>query len=758
MDDLSKAKQVLKEKKELILHEINEKLKYEQEIESKLKALTKAAKGSYDQEKENTEKIYNVLKKDIESYEEAIRTPYFARVDFREKLGTLEEIYIGKQGISSSKDGDEVVVDWRAPVADLYYSGTGGEAYYKAPSGVIEGELYLKRRFLYNDDEIERIFDEGINELFIAEEEGVDLVDEFLKINLEESKGKKLKEVVATIQKEQNDIIRWPKNLPIIVQGSAGSGKTTIALHRLAYLLYRYRESMEGKDILVLAPNRIFLDYISEILPSLGSKDVAQTTFQDLVVKELKLKGKIRSKDDKLKDIIETEDESLRKFMVNSSKVKGKLIFKTIIDRYIALLDSSSLEIEDITISGYTLFSKREITRLYLKDLKVYPINKRKDEIKRYLNLKLKEKIEILLINIDREWDLKIKKIKSNSEDSDERRADLRKLYDERDGVKAYIKQDSKKVMNEYFKSWRGITSKDIYLNMFKDETVFDIAVDNRIPFQLLEYMKEEVVGNFEKGIVDEDDLAALLYIHILLEGIEDKSKFKHIVVDEAQDYSPLQIEVITNLTRGNSLTLVGDLAQGIYYYKGIKNWKDVTEKIFNGNATFISLTQSYRSTVEIIDFAKHALEAQNLGIIPAKPVLRHGDDPIVKLSSDKKESAKLIEGIIQEIENKGKSSIGIITRTIEEAKELEKNIKRYCKRKIQIIKGNEKDSPDDIVIIPSYLTKGLEFDGTIIYNPLESNYKDNLLNQRLLYVALTRALHYQYVIAEGEISRNIKY
>ena len=758
MDDLSKAKQVLKEKKELILHEINEKLKYEQEIESKLKALTKAAKGSYDQEKENTEKIYNVLKKDIESYEEAIRTPYFARVDFREKLGALEEIYIGKQGISSSKDGDEVVVDWRAPVADLYYSGTGGEAYYKAPSGVIEGELYLKRRFLYNDDEIERIFDEGINELFIAEEEGVDLVDEFLKINLEESKGKKLKEVVATIQKEQNDIIRWPKNLPIIVQGSAGSGKTTIALHRLAYLLYRYRESMEGKDILVLAPNRIFLDYISEILPSLGSKDVAQTTFQDLVVKELKLKGKIRSKDDKLKDIIETEDESLRKFMVNSSKVKGNLIFKTIIDRYIALLDSSSLEIEDITISGYTLFSKREITRLYLKDLKVYPINKRKDEIKRYLNLKLKEKIEILLINIDREWDLKIKKIKSNSEDSDERRAELRKLYDERDGVKAYIKQDSKKVMNEYFKSWRGITSKDIYLNMFKDETVFDIAVDNRIPFQLLEYMKEEVVGNFEKGIVDEDDLAALLYIHILLEGIEDKSKFKHIVVDEAQDYSPLQIEAITNLTRGNSLTLVGDLAQGIYYYKGIKNWKDVTEKIFNGNATFISLTQSYRSTVEIIDFAKHALEAQNLGIIPAKPVLRHGDDPIVKLSSDKKESAKLIEGIIQEIENKGKSSIGIITRTIEEAKELEKNIKRYCKRKIQIIKGNEKDSPDDIVIIPSYLTKGLEFDGTIIYNPLESNYKDNLLNQRLLYVALTRALHYQYVIAEGEISRNIKY
>ena len=136
--------------------------------------------------------------------------------------------------------------------------------------------------------------EDWLNELREVLFENKMIVDEFLKINLEESRGKKLKEVVATIQKEQNDIIRWPKNLPIIVQGSAGSGKTTIALHRLAYLLYRYRESMEGKDILVLAPNKLFLDYISDILPTLGSNDVKQTTFQELVMKTLKLKGKIK--------------------------------------------------------------------------------------------------------------------------------------------------------------------------------------------------------------------------------------------------------------------------------------------------------------------------------------------------------------------------------------------------------------------------------------------------------------------------------
>ena len=556
-DRIALEREILNQKRKDILREVEEKRKYQDEIEMKLKMLTKESKGNYNQEKENTEKIYNLLKKEIENYEEALREPYFGRVDFSEKFGNEENIYIGKKGISSSVDGEEIVVDWRAPVADLYYSGTGGEAYYRAPMGVIEGELNLKRKFLYNNNDLEKIFDESTNKIIINDAEGSELVDEFLKINLEESRGKKLKEVVATIQKEQNDIIRWPKNLPIIVQGSAGSGKTTIALHRLAYLLYRYRESMDGKDILVLAPNKLFLDYISEILPTLGSNDVKQTTFQELVIKELKLKGKIRSKDDKLKELIELEDNKDKKNIVNASRVKGNLIFKTIIDRYITLLEGSSLEINDIEIANYILFSKREIMRLYLKDLQSYPINKRKDEIKRYLSLKLKEKVESLVIQIDREWDLKIKEIKKNLEDGEERRHKLIEVYNERDNLKEYIRHDAKKVMNEYFKNWRGITCNDIYMNLFKDEQVFEIATGNRIPKSLAEYIKAEAISNNEKGIIDEDDLPVLFYIHMILEGIDEKSKYKHIVVDEAQDYSPFQIYLINKLSKGNSLTLV---------------------------------------------------------------------------------------------------------------------------------------------------------------------------------------------------------
>lgn len=749
--------EVLNKKKALIEEELKEKRKNINDIDVKVKMLRKEAKGSYNEEKETTEKIYNVLAKDISNIEEALKAPYFGRVDFREYKGLEEKIYIGKKGISSSKDGDEVVVDWRAPVADLYYSGTGGEAYYKAPSGIINGKLELKRKFLFDNGEIAKLFDEGINELMINGEEGTELVDEFLKVNLEESRGKKLKEVVATIQKEQNDIIRWPKNLPIIVQGSAGSGKTTIALHRLAYLIYRYGDTMQSKDILVLAPNKLFLDYISEILPSLGANEVKQSTFEELVLSKLKLKGKIYNKDEKLKKIMEEKDENIKKLIINSSKVKGTLIYKTMLDRFVTLVESSALDIKDIIIEDEILFNKKEITRLYVKDLKFYPINKRKDEIKRYLNLKIKERVEQVLGKIDLNYDIQIKKIKSELEDGEERRRKLIEVYDERDEVKYRIKANSRKEFNQYFKEWRGINSNDILYRFYTDEELFSIATDDKLPQSLAKYMKNEFIQNYKNEILDEDDLASLAYIRVLLEGIEEQEKFQHIVVDEAQDYSPFQVYVVNSFAKGNSLTLVGDLAQGIYYYRGLKKWEDITKGLFDGKATYIQLTQSYRSTVEIIDFASKTLKAQELGLKDAKPVLRHGAKPKVILVKNLQEYSNEIDKIIKEVKDKGKKSIALICKDIEECLNLEKIIKRNSIYKFKVIKGKEKSLEEEIVIIPSYLTKGLEFDCTIIIDPNKENYSENLLNKRLLYVSLTRALHYEYVIYKESLTNLIE-
>lgn len=750
---LKEEKIILKEKRERIETELLSKRDYVNQVRRKFNELSKEAKGKYNAEKDTTEKAMNMAENDIQKYEETYFTPYFGRVDFREKRSAeIENIYIGKHSVSDSENGEEIVIDWRAPVADLYYSGTGGEAYYKAPSGIIDGELSLKRKFLFNEDgELSRVFDESINELMINGEEGQGLVDEFLKINLEESRGKKLKEVVATIQKEQNDIIRWPRNLPIIVQGSAGSGKTTVALHRLAYLIYRYKETMESKDILVLAPNKLFLDYISDILPSLGAMEVKQSTFEEMAKEKAKLKGKIYNKDEKLRNIMEETDENKKKLIVNSAKIRGSLAFKTMIDRYITLVEGRALEIKDIEIEGQILFTRKEIMRLYLKDLKAYPINKRKDEIKRYLSLKLKEKIAILTEKVNLEWEGKIREIKLNESDSPERREKLIEIYDERDRIKDSIKKNAKTCMNNYFKAWRGINPSDIYRGFYNDVELFSIATDSKIPDKLARFMREEFNQRDKDGYIDEDDLAALLYIRVLLEGIDEKEKFKHIVVDEAQDYSPMQIYLVNELAKGNSLTLVGDLAQGIYYYKGLINWTDITDGLFGGKATFISLTQSYRSTVEIIDFAKGALDAQKLGLKDAKPVLRHGDVPEIINVEEKTELPNVIENIIDNVISKGKNSIAIITKDSIEAENLEKSIKRKCKYKFQRIKGKEKEIKEDMIIIPSYLTKGLEFDCSIIYNPSKENYsEESTLDQRLLYVSLTRALHTEYIISLG--------
>lgn len=755
-DKIQEESKVLLQKRKLIEDELKEKQNNLDNIENKVRLLSKEAKGTYNEEKETTEKIYKVLTKDIDSFREAISEPYFGRVDFREYRGLGDTIYIGKRGISNTKEGEEVVIDWRAPIADLYYSGTGGEASYKAPGGVINGTLNLKRKFLFKDGNIKEIFDEGINELMINGEEGQGLVDEFLKINLEESRGKKLKEVVATIQKEQNNIIRWPKNLPIIVQGSAGSGKTTIALHRLAYLIYRYREHMKGEEILVLAPNKLFLDYISDILPSLGAGEVKQETFEGIISSKFKIKGKIYNKDEKLKSIMEEEDKSKVNLIINASRLKGSLFFKKMIDRYITLIEGRALEINDITISGEILFTKKEIMRLYLKDLKNYPINKRKDEIKRYLNLKIKERVEQLVYKVDRDWEGRIQIIRNKLIDPEERRKELIEIYDARDAIKENIKKNSKKIFNDYFKAWRGIDSKDVYYNFFNDDELFSIATDDKIPTELAEFIKEEYNKNYEENIIDEDDLAALSYIRIILEGVQEKEKYEHIVVDEVQDYSPFQVYVVNRLCKGNSLTLVGDLAQGIYYYKGIKRWEDITEGLFEGNATYIQLTQSYRSTVEIIDFAKGALDAQELGLKNALPVLRHGERPKVIKVNDSKSYGEVIDNIIEEVKSKGKNSIAIITKDGIEALNLSKILKKSSKNKFSLIKGKEKSMESNVIIIPSYLTKGLEFDCTIIFNPSNDNYNKNTLDERLLYVSLTRALHLEYIVEVDKLSELI--
>jgi len=748
--------QKLRETKQWVNNQIILAAEKEEELEKKVAMLKKSSGGTYSEELALTQQVYEFANKNLQKYSEAVHKPYFARIDFREYRRDKESFYIGKFGLSDNNALEEKVIDWRAPIADLYYSGQQGEVSFKSPIGFIEGELSLKRKFLIKNEKLENAFDEGINDIILKstndKSEDNALVDEFLKINLEESIGSKLKDVVATIQKEQNEIIRASKNTVMIIQGSAGSGKTTVALHRLAYLMYKYSENLSTHEILVVAPNKLFLDYISDILPSLGVSGVKQSTFEDIACSILKYCGKIYTKDMKFSSVMEETHKERIKSITTSSRFKGSMTYKSIMDRYLIYIEKHDIQVGDILVSEHVLFNSKEIKRLYSKDLIHYPLNKRKQEIKRYFTLKLKDLIPEIMGKIDYTYESSIQNVKRSNQDDLSKRKKIIELYDMRDEEKKKLKVSAKKAIDEYFKQWSQKSVIDLYFDLLKDEEIFNELTEGKISKSLFGFIKEETVNNMKDNIIDSDDLAALLYLKLKIDGLE-KFSFAHIVIDEAQDYSNFQLLMLKNIAVNDSFTIVGDIGQGIYYYKGIESWQKLIDEVFNGAANYIPLSQSYRSTIEIINVANRVLQKQLNYMTPASPVLRHGKEPEIISYSEDKEFAVKLDGIVESVKTSGKKSIAVIGKTFEECKQIKAQLKKYSKNDWELIKNTDKNFQLENIIIPSYMTKGLEFDCSVIYNCDEENYGDNELDKKILYVVLTRALHLEYIFYKGKAS-----
>lgn len=744
------------EVRDWVIIEENKTSKKYKEYEEKISDLKKSSGGSFSNDLILAERIFQFAEKNLNKYKEASVQPYFARIDFREKRYNTETFYIGKFGLNNELKNEEIVIDWRAPIANLYYSGTYGESQYISPEGIIEGELKLKRKFLVRDEKLIDAFDEGINEIILKNSvEGNELIDEFLKINLEQSISSKLKDVVATIQKEQNEIIRAYKNKAMIIQGSAGSGKTTVALHRLAFLVYTYNEILEYEEILVVAPNEIFLDYISEVLPNLGVYTVTQSTFESLCASLINYKGKIYTKDKKLSYLMEDSDEEDKKYLAAVSKIKGSLNFKIILDRYIKYLEKKDVEVDDIKIDEYILYSEKEIKKLYIRDLKHLPIAKRKNEINRYFKQKLKDKLESVQSQVEDNYSFKIKDIKCKENLNDEeKRKVIIELYDERDKFIKELRQKGNKALKDFFNKWQNEKLISIYYNLYSNEEIFNEITDNKIPSKLVKYIVNTSQKNIKDKIIDSEDLSHMVYLKIALEGID--SKYIHVIVDEAQDYSCFEMLILKLLSKQNSLTIVGDLGQGIYSHKGIDSWEKLIRSVFEGDATYISLTQSYRSTVEIIDFANIVLDKQDLNLTPAKPVLRHGDKPKIIKIENTIDGINKIDKIVKEVEDINKKTVAIICKTYKQCTEILKELKVQSNYQWSMIDENDSGIKGNRIIIPSYMTKGLEFDATIVYNCDEENYGENNLDKKLLYVNLTRALHREYIMYKGNLSKLI--
>ncbi|MDP4182427.1 MAG: AAA family ATPase, partial [Bacillota bacterium] len=491
----------------------------------------------------------------------ATSKPYFARVDFTEEGRSVpENIYIGKMSLMREEDQEVIIVDWRAPVANLYYEERLGDAHYVCPDGNIEGNLTLKRQFSIVDGELLEIFDIDIT-----------TNDEFLQSYLGASADNRLKEIVSTIQTEQNKIIRADIWKPMIVQGAAGSGKTTIALHRIAYLLYTHEKTLKPESFMIIAPNKLFLNYISEVLPELGVERVVQTTFENFAMDLLGKKFKVKDANDKLIGFIDNTTDSKEKELIYKATVlKTSMSFKTIMERFVEYVETVFLPKEDFTIEGIVVYTYDDINRLFLIDYRRWSLVKRIDEIKKHLTTRMKVIKEKIINALHARSDRKIERLKLTMPDSDERQKLIIEAIDTRNDRINKIETYSKKAVNEYVKKISKFSPWEYYTELMENEELLlklsEGLADSETVKTLHRYSSEII----RSGWIEIEDFAPMIYLKYLIHGIDEKIPVRQIVIDEVQDFSVFQLYALKMIIKDSSFTLLGDLCQGIHSYRGI--------------------------------------------------------------------------------------------------------------------------------------------------------------------------------------------
>jgi DNA helicase II / ATP-dependent DNA helicase PcrA len=679
-----------------------------------------------------------VAEKNYDSLMKVRKKPYFARIDFKRKSSDkVEKLYIGKTSLFTAEDNEQLIIDWRSPVASVYYEGRLGEVSYETKTGVEEGELVLKRQFTINDGELEDILDIDIT-----------TTDAFLQASLEAGADNRLKDIASTIQGEQNKVIRAPMNKPLIVQGVAGSGKTTIALHRIAYFMYTYEETFDPENFLIIAPNRLFINYISEVLPELGVERVKQTTFIDFMSELIGNKFKLESSSDKLMQLIQGSKDSKEKSYIEwTSSFKGSLDFKYIIDRFIKDIEANFVPDKDFVLNGNALLDAKEIKRMFLEDLIYTPVYKRINEIKKSLQNKVKYTKNDMLKDIKEFYDKRIDEIRENEPETELRRQRIVKLIDEREEKLKSASNEAKTVVKKYLENFPNMNVFDYYIELITDKEKFKKYSEEDIENDKVEYLCEHSKSLLSKKKIELEDYAAIVYLQHKLFGLDKKMDIKSIFIDEAQDFSLFQFYVLKEALNNPMFTILGDLSQGIHSYRGINNWQEVRDKVFeNEESSYMTLVQSYRATIEVMILANEIIKKlPKEGVVLAKPVIRHGNKPEIRSFTKDEDIISVLEEKVKEMKDNGYKSIALICKTPDECKKMKKYLDKGGKLHSKILDESQESYEAGVIIVPSHLAKGLEFDIVFIVN-FDEKYSDNELEIKLLYVAMTRTMHKLFI------------
>ncbi len=630
----------------------------------------------FDHENYVKEEAFKTIDKRLKEFTILKDSPYFGKITFTEEDDGAEEFYIGRFGLTPEESYDPVIVDWRAPVASLFYKGTLGETTYDCPNGVVNANLLGRRQLIVKKGELKGLFDSAI-----------DVKDDILQMVLTSNSSEKLKDIVMTIQEEQDEIIRAPKDKVVVVNGVAGSGKTTIALHRVSYLLYNFRKQF-GDKVLILGPNDIFMDYIGQVLPTLGESGVTQMTFQNFAISEIGLEEPVKGFSEYIEEAMSGNEEALKEYKYKSSKK-----FTELLDKTLEKMNEEYFKIQPVRFFDEEIVSVGEIKELFTKYYGYMPLFRRSEKIKRILTSKIKDKRDELV----RELEAKIKEEISKLS-PDELEIEKNNLLFKR---RIRIREIVRGVMNsrDELESW--INHEDT-VSLYKRIT------------------NTEALGYM--------DLAGILYLMVMLEGKKCKKEYKHVVIDEAQDYNTTQFKLIKELTGCKSYTIVGDSNQRLITTLEEPAMLNL-EEVFGNAVKEFSLLKSYRSTQQIMEYASQFLNEDKV-----IPLVREGEPVIEEETTSKEDLVETIVSIIEDYQEDGLESIAVITKNKENMPE----ISGLLKERIKIMSFDR----DDLiynggnVLIPAYYAKGLEFDGVIILE--EGEETPSLVK----YIMCTRALH----------------
>lgn len=596
-----------------------------------------------------------------------VESPYFGRVDFvADGQSRSDSHYIGVHAFSEDDSQKNLIYDWRSPVASMFYDFEVGRASYSSPAGQVEGEICLKRQYKIKDGVMHYMIESSMN-----------INDEVLQKELSQTSNEKMKNIVATIQKEQNVIIRNEHSHELIIQGVAGSGKTSVALHRVAFLLYRNKGTLTSRNIWIISPNKVFSDYISNILPELGEEKIMELGMEEIAARELEGVCKFQTFSQQVSELAASNDPSL----IERIQWKSGIDIVERLDRFLADMSESYFVPADVIIDDAHI-AKEDILQAYQKAANL-PIRKRLEKAASVLSANTRDE------NGDKLSAATAKKV----------RTAIKKMFASLNLLVIY---------------------KEFYETMGRPE--------------LFTYKKTKML--------EFSDVFPLVYLKIHVEGTAGFDEVKHVLVDEMQDYTPVQYAVLSRLFTCKK-TILGDCNQSVNPYSS----SSITEikKIFP-EADTVELLKSYRSTMEIIRFAQQI--NRNSRIIPIE---RHGPCPEIKKANGRSDEIAQIKRIIAKFQESENRTLGIVCKTQSQAENLYQEIRNSSKG-VYLLNFNSDQFHEGIIVTSSHLAKGLEFDQVIVPFADAENYKTDM-DRSLLYIACTRAMHRLTLTYSGEAS-----